>query len=86
MSCNCSESDIKSIFKEGRPTMRWVATGEPVYLIDPGPPKVTITDVVVGEYFIDICANCDEELYKYAVYYDSYSGEVDEDEQRRFRD
>ena len=53
MTCECPSSEIKAIFDAGRPTMRFIATGEPVYMVDPGPPKVTITDVVIGEYFID---------------------------------
>ena len=70
LTCECPSSEIKAIFDAGRPTMRFIATGEPVYMVDPGPPKVTIPDVVIGEYFIDICTNCDQEIRKYAVYFE----------------
>ena len=70
MTCECLPSAVKEHFDAGHPTMTWIATGEPVYMIDPGPPPVTITDIVVGEYFIDICALCEKEITKYAVYFE----------------
>ncbi len=61
MTCECLVSSVKEHFDAGHPTVRWIATGEPVIIKSEG---------IVGEYFIDICTLCEKEIIKYAVYFD----------------